>query len=115
MTYAGRNGHPYTSIGRILLESGALPPADMTLERLLGWLRDHPAEARELMRRNRSYIFFGERTDLAPDAGPIGGAGMPLTRAAASPSTARSGPTGSPSGSRAPSPSPWTAASRCGG
>ena len=50
----------------------------MTLERLLDWLRDHPAEARELMRRNRSYIFFGERTDLAPDAGPIGGAGTPL-------------------------------------
>jgi membrane-bound lytic murein transglycosylase A len=78
LAYAGRNGQPYTSIGRILAERGDLPVETMTLERLMGWLEDHPAEARALMRRNRSYIFFREAPELPAGAGPIGGAGIPL-------------------------------------
>jgi membrane-bound lytic murein transglycosylase A len=79
VAYAGRNGHPYTSIGRILVEQGTIPLAEMTLERLMGWLKDNPEPARALMRRNRSFIFFREATELKPDDGPIGGAGIPLT------------------------------------
>ncbi|HEY8383928.1 MAG TPA: MltA domain-containing protein [Microvirga sp.] len=79
VAYAGRNGHPYTSIGRILAQEGTLPLETMTLERLMGWLRDNPEPARALMRRNRSYIFFREATELKPEDGPIGGAGLPLT------------------------------------
>jgi membrane-bound lytic murein transglycosylase A len=30
------------------------------------------------MRQNRSYIFFREATELLPEDGPIGGAGIPL-------------------------------------
>ncbi|HEX2556320.1 MAG TPA: MltA domain-containing protein [Microvirga sp.] len=79
VAYAGRNGHPYTSIGRILVERGAIPLPEMSLERLMGWLKDHPGPARDLMRMNRSYIFFREAAELAPADGPIGGAGVPLT------------------------------------
>jgi membrane-bound lytic murein transglycosylase A len=79
VAYAGRNGQPYTSIGRLLVEQGEMDANTMTLERLLGWLRDHPGPARALMQRNRSYIFFREATELAPEDGPIGGAGIPLT------------------------------------
>ena len=35
--------------------------------------------ARELMHKNRSYIFFREATELSSKDGPIGGAGVPLT------------------------------------
>ena len=38
--YAGRNGHPYTSIGRLLVERGQMTREEMSLERLLGWLQD---------------------------------------------------------------------------
>ena len=79
VAYAGRNGHPYTSIGRILVEEGEIPREAMSLERLMGWLKDHPERARALMRRNRSYIFFREATELDPAEGPVGGAGIPLT------------------------------------
>jgi membrane-bound lytic murein transglycosylase A len=79
VAYAGRNGHPYTSIGRILVERGAIPLEEMSLERLMGWLRENPGPARDLMRRNRSYIFFREAAELKPEDGPIGGAGIPLT------------------------------------
>ncbi|WP_245410866.1 murein transglycosylase A [Microvirga flavescens] len=79
VAYAGRNGRPYTSIGRLLVQRGEMTLEEMTLEKLMGWLRDHPVEARELMRRNQSYIFFREASELAPEEGPIGGAGIPLT------------------------------------
>lgn len=79
VAYAGRNGHPYTSIGRLLVERGAIARDAMSLERLLGWLRDHPDDARALMRENASYIFFRLLEDHDPALGPIGGAGVPLT------------------------------------
>ncbi|HEY8564853.1 MAG TPA: MltA domain-containing protein [Beijerinckiaceae bacterium] len=78
VSYAGRNGHPYTSIGRILVQEGHLPLAAMSLESLTGWLRAHPDEGAALMRRNRSFVFFAP-APAAADAGPIGGAGVPLT------------------------------------
>lgn len=79
LVYAGRNGHPYTSIGRILVERGEIPLAEMSLARLMGWLRADAARGRALMEQNRSYVFFA-RDDVAPaDQGPIGGAGVPLT------------------------------------
>jgi len=78
VAYAGRNGHPYTSIGRILVQRGEMDLETMTLARLLGWLKDNPEPAKALMRENRSYIFFREASELAPEDGPIGGAGIPL-------------------------------------
>ena len=79
VAYAGRNGHPYTSIGRLLVEMGEMTVEESSLERLMGWLRQNPARARELMHQNRSYIFFREATELRAEDGPIGGAGVPLT------------------------------------
>jgi membrane-bound lytic murein transglycosylase A len=79
LTYAGRNGHAYTSIGRILVENGEIPLADMSLERLMSWLRADRARGRSLMERNRSYVFFALEPMADPARGPIGGAGVPLT------------------------------------
>ncbi len=79
VAYAGRNGHPYTSIGKLLVQQGVMDLETMTLERLMGWLKDNPEPARALMRQNRSYIFFREAAELAEAQGPIGGAGIPLT------------------------------------
>lgn len=78
VAYAGRNGHPYTSIGRLLVQRGEMDLETMTLDKLMGWLKDNPEPARALMRQNRSYIFFREAAELAPEDGPIGGAGHPL-------------------------------------
>ena len=77
LVYDGRNGRPYTSIGRLLIEAGEIAEAEMSLARLKAWLRADPERGRALMRRNESFVFFR----LAPDDGdgPIGGAGLPLT------------------------------------
>lgn len=83
LVYAGRNGWPYTSIGKILIESGEISSADMSLSRLRQWIRDHGQNAGErgaaLMRRNQSYVFFRLEPDRDPTEGPIGGQGIPLT------------------------------------
>ncbi len=81
LVYDGRNGQPYTSIGRILVEEGAIPLEAMSLERLKDWIRasgQRPGEAgRVLMQRNRSYVFFRSEPATTGD-GPIGGQGLPL-------------------------------------
>lgn len=76
--YAGRNGHPYVSIGRLLVERGAIAREEMSLERLLAWLAQNRDAARALMRENPSYIFFRTIPEDEPALGPIGGAGVPL-------------------------------------
>ncbi len=39
LVYDGRNGQPYTSIGRLLIEAGEIAEAEMSLARLKAWLR----------------------------------------------------------------------------
>ena len=78
-TYAGRNGHPYTSIGKVIVGEGHMDLEMMTLARLTGWLRENKLAARRIMRLNRSYIFFARNDSLPASSGPIGGSGVALT------------------------------------
>jgi membrane-bound lytic murein transglycosylase A len=83
LRYAGRNGHPYTSIGRILIESGEIAEANMSLANLKQWIRRHgqnPGDAGALlMQRNKSFVFFSPHEDCESTRGPIGGQGISLT------------------------------------
>ena len=82
LVYSGRNGWPYTSIGRILIESGEIAASDMGLAALKNWIRAHGQSTGEagaaLMHANRSYVFFAINADLRDADGPIGGAGVSL-------------------------------------
>jgi membrane-bound lytic murein transglycosylase A len=77
--YASQNGHPYHAIGRDLIEIGALTRDEVSLPGIRAWLEAHPEEASQIMARNRSYIFFEEHRGLAPEDGPPGAQGVPLT------------------------------------
>jgi membrane-bound lytic murein transglycosylase A len=77
--YAAQNGHPYHAIGRDLVEIGAFSREEASLQSIKAWLEAHPADAPLIMARNRSYIFFEERPELAPEEGPLGALGVPLT------------------------------------
>ena len=77
--YDGANGHPYRSIGRLLIEQGAIAKEDMSLPALKDWLRANPDEQQALFNQNPSYIFFRILADVAPDEGPIGSQAVPLT------------------------------------
>ncbi|HJE23133.1 MAG TPA: murein transglycosylase A [Methylorubrum populi] len=77
--YDGKNGQPYTSIGKLLVAEGHLPLNGLSLERWTSWLRAHPDHARRLMRMNASYIFFRTEPVTDPALGPPGAAGAPLS------------------------------------
>jgi len=76
--YAGRNGRPYRSLGKMVADETGLPPAQLTAPQLIAWLRANPADARRLMRANPSYIFFRPASELDPAEGPLGGSSVQL-------------------------------------
>ncbi|MEO8668100.1 MAG: MltA domain-containing protein [Bauldia sp.] len=79
VTYAAKSGHPYTPIGRVLIEMGALQPGAVTMQTIRACLAANPAAAREVMQRNRSFIFFREAPVGDARLGPIAAAKVPLT------------------------------------
>jgi membrane-bound lytic murein transglycosylase A len=83
LVYAGRNGHPYTSIGKILIESGEIAESAMSLAALKHWVRakgQKPGDAGlTLMHRNKSYVFFSLEENFDPSSGPTGGQGVGLS------------------------------------
>ena len=79
LAYAGHNGHPYQSIGRWLLDQGAL--RDATWPGIQAWLQQNPQRVNELLWRNPRVVFFKEEALGEFDAafGPKGAQGVPLT------------------------------------
>ncbi|MFP6760056.1 MAG: murein transglycosylase A [Alphaproteobacteria bacterium] len=73
--YAAQNGHAYTAVGRILIADGEVTREAMSMQAIRSWLAANPDRARDLMNRNRSYVFF---TVLDGD-GPLGSEGVALT------------------------------------
>lgn len=79
LTYAAKSGHPYTAIGRVLIDIGALEPGQATMADIRTWLAQNPARAAAVMAANRSFIFFREEHVDNPALGPVAAAKVPLT------------------------------------
>ena len=78
LSYDGKNGHPYTSIGRYLVKAGVFAAEEITLDVLKGWLRADPERAQQVMWQNASYIFFRELTGTEAKSA-LGAEQIPLT------------------------------------
>ena len=78
VAFAAKNQRPYTSIGKILIDQGAIPREEVSMQTIRAWLKAHPAEVGPLLRQNESYIFF--KVIQADDhLGPPGAEGVSLT------------------------------------
>jgi len=77
--FAGHNDHPYRSIGRWLVEQGALTLDQASWPGIKAWARANPGRVRELLNVNPRYVFFREEPLADPSAGPLGAQGVPLT------------------------------------
>ena len=77
ITYDGKNGYPYTSIGRELIDSGTFTPDNMSLKSLANWLKDDHARAAPVMWKNQSYVFFRELKGAEAE-GAMGALSIPL-------------------------------------
>jgi membrane-bound lytic murein transglycosylase A len=74
--YADQNGHPYNSIGRLLVERGELTLAQASMQGIKNWARNNLTKLRELLNSNPSYVFFRELPAGLP--GPLGALGVPI-------------------------------------
>jgi len=76
--YAGQNGRGYTAIGALMRERGLLGegPGQFapSMQGIMAYLREHPADGGALMRENESWVFFRELTG----DGPLGSIGVPV-------------------------------------
>ena len=79
LAYAGTNEQPYKSVGRWLLDQGAV--RDATWPGIKAWIAQNPQRLNELLWSNPRMVFFREErlTELDAAFGPRGAQGVPLT------------------------------------
>ena len=75
--YEDQNGHPYRSIGKLLIQRGEMRAEEVNLFSLREWLKNNPSRANDLLNDNPSYVFFSRRDEI--NIGPIGALGAVLT------------------------------------
>jgi len=78
ITYAAKTGHPFSAVGKLLIERGAIDAATVSMQSIRQWLADHPDEAQSVLWHNRSFIFFREADVDDPALGPIAAAKVAL-------------------------------------
>jgi len=71
---AGSNGHKFVGIGKVMRDEGLLT-GDSSMPAIRTWLKQHPAEAADLLARNPRYIFYVVNTGDSP----LGTEGVALT------------------------------------
>jgi membrane-bound lytic murein transglycosylase A len=72
--YAGKNEHPYTSLGGLLVKDGRVPKDRMSLTAIKEYFAAHPEELDYYVYQNPSYVFFQEN-----QGGPYGCLGVTVT------------------------------------
>jgi membrane-bound lytic murein transglycosylase A len=77
LAYAEQNGHPYRSVGRLLVERGELTLDQASMQGIKAWAARNPERLSELLNQNGSFVFFRELP--ASDGGPPGALGVGLT------------------------------------
>jgi membrane-bound lytic murein transglycosylase A len=106
ITYDGKNGHPYTSVGRYLINAGLFAANDMSLDALKVWLAADADRGSHVMQENRSFVFFRELAN--EDDGPLGALEIPLSSGRSLAVDTGYHALGTPVYVSAPTLAPWT-------
>lgn len=78
--YGGKNGHGYSSIGRILVEQGEIEKEKISIQAIKDWAKNkNEKQLKELLIQNRSFVFFNPKHN----AEVKGAAAIPLIANAA--------------------------------
>lgn len=79
LAFAGHNGHPYQSVGRWLLDQGAI--REGSWDAIRAWVRANPGRVNDMLWSNPRTVFFREEalSDFDAQFGPKGAQGVPLT------------------------------------
>jgi len=92
--YADQNGHPYRSLGRMLIQRGELTLEQSSMQGIQAWAAANPGKLREALDTNPSYVLFREMPPS--NEGPVGTLGVPLSAAYSLAIDARLVPLGAP-------------------
>ncbi len=78
ITYAAKAGHPFSPVGKLLIDLGEIDREQISMQSIRKWLAENPAKVDEILWHNRSYIFFRD-ADVSDDMlGPVAAAKVPL-------------------------------------
>jgi membrane-bound lytic murein transglycosylase A len=58
--YAGHNGHEYTAIGREMVKDGKIDRYKLSLDTLIRYFKENPADLDHYLFMNQRYVFFQE-------------------------------------------------------
>lgn len=95
--YADQNGHPYQSVGRVLIDRGELKLEQASMQGIQSWARANPSKLNDVLNANPSYVFFREVPSTSNEnEGPQGALGVPLTPERSIAVDPRSVPLGAP-------------------
>ena len=75
--FAEHNGHPYKSIGRVLIDRGEMSADKASMQGIKQWAKQNPDMLPMLLQQNAAYVFFRELPTQEP--GPLGALGVALT------------------------------------
>ncbi len=75
--YADQNGHPFRSLGGLLIRRGEIRAERASMQGIKAWAERNPTKVQTFMNANPSYVFFKEIS--SDGTGPIGTLGVPLT------------------------------------
>ena len=78
LNYDAQNGHPYTAVGRFLIERKIFTREEISMQKIREWMEANPEEGKALRRENKSFVFFRE-TPLGAEDEPPGAQGIALT------------------------------------
>jgi membrane-bound lytic murein transglycosylase A len=96
LVFVATNGRPYTPIGRVLIEKGALERSGLSMQRIRNWLETHPSDENAIMEYDQSFVFFSLAPLGDPALGSGGTEGVPLTPGASLAIDGRIHPMGAP-------------------
>ncbi|WP_319567551.1 murein transglycosylase A [Cohaesibacter marisflavi] len=81
IAFDGKSGHPYRSLGKLLIEKGVFTAETITMDGLIDYVRARGTDGHHFLGENPSYIYFKAINDEADGAqafGPRAAARVPL-------------------------------------
>lgn len=92
-SYAGKNNHPYRSIGKVLIDQGEIKKQEMSMQAIRHWADTHSqSQVQQLLEKNPSFVFFKPKGN-SPVRGASGVTLIEQTAIAADPAIVPAGST----------------------
>jgi len=79
VSYGGKNGHEYRSVGQEMVRRGIYEAHQVSAQVIRNWVRRNPEKGGDLLRHNGSYVFFREVSEVPADKGPLGAMNRSVT------------------------------------